>query len=92
MNKKYTFALLTFMVLIPMISIISAVSLVNVQNNPSQVSPGEQFTISMGIKNILNDNVYNLNVKLDLTSIPFAPYESSSEKYIDEIRYGKTEI
>ena len=73
------------------VSLLSAVSLVNINNYPSQVSQGETVKISMGIKNTLSQDVSNVNIKLNLETVPFAPYESSSERFIDSIREGKIE-
>lgn len=70
---------------------ISAVSIKDVTSSPSQVVPGETSDISIRMENIFDYTVYNLNVKLDLTNVPFAPYQSSSEKFIDELDDGDRE-
>ena len=53
--------------------------------------PGETAKISIEIENTLNADVSNVNVKLDLSELPFAPYQSSSESFSEEIKDGKDE-
>ena len=92
MNKKYLISavfMLAFFIAIA--SQISAVSIKDVTSSPSQVVPGETSDISIRMENIFDYTVYNLNVKLDLTNVPFAPYQSSSEKFIDELDDGDRE-
>jgi len=91
MNKQKILAMMFFCFLLVGVSLLSAVSLVNINNYPSQVSQGETVKISMGIKNTLSQDVSNVNIKLNLETVPFAPYESSSERFIDSIREGKIE-
>jgi len=73
------------------LSLVSAVSIKDVTSSPNEVAPGEVISVTIEIENIFEDDVYNLNVKLDLTSAPFAPYQSSSEDFLDELEEGKEE-
>ena len=73
------------------LSLVSAVSIKDVSSSPTQVEPGEIASITIEIENILEKDVYNLNVKLDLSESPFAPYQSSSEKFVEEILEGDDE-
>lgn len=92
MNKQYIIlAGLALIFLIAMAGCISAVSIKDVTSNPEQAAPGETNDISIRIENIFDYTVYNLNVKLELANVPFAPYQSSSEKFVDELDDGDKE-
>ena len=87
MNNKLLIAMC--MVLISL-SFVAAVSITDVSNSPTEVVPGEVVSITIEIENIFDYDVTNLNVKLILegVDVPFAPYQSSSEKFLDELRDG----
>jgi len=76
---------LTFLVL------ISAITIKDVSSSPEEIEPGEVSSVSIKIENILEDPVKNLNVKLDLSEVPFAPYQSSSEEFLEELDDGDEE-
>lgn len=90
MNNKFLIPLC--MILISL-TFISAVSITDVISTPSEVVPGETIDIRIEIENIFEYDVTNLNVKLDLSGedVPFAPYQSSSEKFLDELDEGDEE-
>ena len=68
------------------LNFISGVSITDVSTLPEEVAPGQVASIVIEVENIFEDYVYNLNVKLDLSGdVPFAPYQSSSEKFLDEL-------
>lgn len=91
MNKQVTLVGFVLVFLVIAVGAISAVSITGVTSNPSEVVPGEIINIDLGIKNIFEYDVLNLNVKLDLSEVPFAPYQSSSEDYLDELKDDDTE-
>ena len=91
MNKRIYLTLIFGLFLVFTLMEISAVSIKDVTSNPSQVAPGETSDITIKIENIFDYDVYNLNVKLDLTNVPFAPYQSSSEKFLDKLNDGDKE-
>lgn len=66
-------------------SLISALSIKDVESSPSEIMPGETATIVIEIENNFNSDITNLNVKLDLADLPFAPYQASTEKFLDEL-------
>ena len=84
MNNKL---ILTICMVLISLSFVAAVSITDVTSTPEEVVPGEIVNIAIEIENIFEYDVLNLNVKLDLSSIdvPFAPYQSSSEKFLDEL-------
>jgi hypothetical protein len=71
--------------------IVSAISIKDVSTSPEEVVPGEVVTVSIEIENIFEYDVANLNVKLDLEDAPFAPYQSSSEKFLEDLDEGDEE-
>jgi len=90
MNKKI---LIMLCMVFLSLSFASCVSITDVSSNPAEVAPGGIASITLEIENIFNYDVYNLNVKLDLSGedVPFAPYQSSSEKFLDKLRHGDDE-
>ena len=82
-NKVAIAAILAIM----QIFVASAVSLSSVTIYPENTVPGQITSIALEIENDLNDIIENVNVALDLSSssLPIAPYSSSSEQSIDEI-------
>ena len=72
------------------LSFVAAVSITDVSSSPTEVVPGETIDITIEIENIFDYDVTSLNVRLDLSDVdvPFAPYQSSSEKFLDELDEG----
>ena len=62
------------------LNFISAISITDVSTSPKEVVPGQVVEVFIGIENIFEYYVTNLNVKLNLENVPFAAYQSSSEK------------
>ncbi len=91
MKKNTTITALGILLFVITINLVSAVSIIDVSSSPEEVVPGEVVIVSIEIENIFEEKVYNLNVKLDLTNTNFAPYQSSSEKFLDELRDGNEE-
>jgi hypothetical protein len=56
----------------------------------NEIVPGGTSRVSIGLENDGNEDVEDVSVNLDLTDVPFAPFDSSSEYGIDEIREDKT--
>lgn len=88
MNTKI---LTIFCIIFFSLNFISAVSITDVSSFPEQVSPGEIVDITIEIENIFAYDVENLNIKLNLEDVPFAPYQSSSEKFLDKLEDGRDE-
>ncbi|MBU1129111.1 MAG: hypothetical protein KJ949_00585 [Nanoarchaeota archaeon] len=83
--------LFTICIVLFSLSLISAVSIKDVSSLPDQVEPGEIASITIEIENIFERDIFNLNVKLDLSESPFAPYQSSSEKFVEELEEDEEE-
>ncbi len=73
------------------LNFISAISITDVSTSPKEVVPGQVIEVFIEIENIFEYDITNLNVKLNLENVPFAPYQSSSEKFLDELRDGDEE-
>lgn len=92
MNKSKILALTGILMFVLSLACISAVSIKDVSSVPGEVSPGETISVSIEVENIFEYDVEKLTVKLDLSeTIPFAPYQSSSEKFLDELNEGDEE-
>lgn len=81
-TTKQIFALL-FVVLL--ISLTSALTIKSVSSTPQDIAPGENADIKITIENNLGEDLENVMVSLDLSQAPFAPYQSSTDKIINEI-------
>ena len=94
------------LVVLQLISIVSALTISDVTNSPSEVEPGKKISLEIEIENNLDDDVSYVEVALILTSsvidpnplnpvvseeIPLSP-EGSSVVYFEEIREGREKI
>jgi len=86
---KTKFLILFAAIFIVQIYMASALTIRSATSNPSEVQPGERFSLNLKIENNLNEDVEDIVVNLVLSSgqtvIPFAPYQSSNEVRIDDI-------
>jgi len=89
MKKKYLLYLILFVVLLPTAQAQIAIDSFTV--NPETIEPGERFTLRLNLENLVDDDIKNILVSVDLTDIPFAPVESSSEQIIEKMREGEEE-
>ena len=55
-----------------------------------EIKPGGTSRITISLNNNGDEDITDVSVVLDLSSVPFAPYNSASEFSIDEIREDKT--
>lgn len=55
-----------------------------------ELTPGETSRVIIALENDGSADVEGVSVSLDFTNTPFAPFDSSSEYSIDEIREDKT--
>ena len=84
--QKFLPIIVGIFLVITFLNFASAVTIKDVSSSPSEIAPGETFSATIEIENIFDYDVTNLNVKLDLSQSPFAPYQSSSEKFLDELQ------
>jgi len=57
-----------------------------------EIQPGKTTRITMGIENDAQEDVEDVSITLDLSEVPFAPFDSASEYSIDEIDEDDTEF
>jgi len=57
-----------------------------------EIIPGGTSRISIGLENDGDEDIEEVSVVLDLTNVPFAPFNSASEYSIDKIREDKTKF
>jgi len=92
MNSK---TILTIMCMVfvglSMLNLVAGVSIKDVSSVPDKIAPGEIVQVSLDIENTYGYDITNLEVKLDLSQVPFAPFESSSEKFLDELESEERE-
>jgi hypothetical protein len=71
------------------IYLVSALTISSVTSNPTEIQPGEKFSLDLKIENNLGEDIENAVISLVLNDktnpVPFAPYQSSSEYTIEEI-------
>jgi len=65
--------------------IISSISTV-----PDTISPGESSKISIYLKNNGNYDLEDISINMDLSNLPFAPYNSGSYYTFDKLNEGDT--
>jgi len=69
---------------------VQALTIDSVSMTPNEIAPGETSTIKIGVENNADNDIQDVSINLDLTNVPFAPFDSASEYGFDEIREGKT--
>ena len=57
----------------------------------NEIQPGKTTRITLGIENGADEDVQDVSVTLDLSNVPFAPFDSASEYSIEEIEEDDTE-
>jgi len=92
MKTKVLFLSLAISLLILFLASVSALTIKSVEVSPDEVAPGENAEIVMSIENNLNEDVEDVSVSLDFSDseLPFAPFDSSNEVSIDEIREDRS--
>jgi len=93
---KTKFWILFITLFVAQLYLVSSLTISSVTSNPGEVQPGEKFSLDLKIENNLNQDIEDVVVSLELngvnpttgqviSSVPFAPYQSSSEVRIDSI-------
>jgi hypothetical protein len=86
-NKtKNKFLVLLTVIFLTQIYLASALTITSATSNPSEIQPGEKFSLELRIENNLNQDIEDVVVSLDLSKVTyFAPYQSSNEVRIEGI-------
>ncbi|MBU0469868.1 MAG: hypothetical protein KKA62_05475 [Nanoarchaeota archaeon] len=66
----------------------AVLDIVSITSEPKQIAPGESAEISVLVKNLADSLLKDIKFKLDLDSstLPLAPYQSSSERRISQLK------
>ncbi|MSR86519.1 hypothetical protein EXS74_03940 [Candidatus Woesearchaeota archaeon] len=95
MKKIYTLrmklSLLLLFVLLAVGTVGAEITIDSFRSTPETVQPGEDLELRLDLDNIGDDDIDDIVVSIDLSNVPFAPIESSTEKVIDTIRNGDEE-
>ncbi len=83
-------ALFLLTLVLPSVSAQIAVESSTVE--PEIAYPGEEVNLKLSIENVGEDDIENVVVALDLSTVPFAPVGSSTEKVIDKIKDNDDEL
>lgn len=84
-TKLITISLVMLTLVIVSCLNVSALTISSVDTTPSQIKPGEDAELTVVLENDGDDTVEDVSVILNLEDLPLAPYDSSSEKTVDEI-------
>lgn len=78
-------------------------SITDIESTPETVSPGEQISLNMDVKNLANAAIKDVTIKLGIFQrvtlatgvsdfeLPFSPVGSTNEKFVKSIDAGETE-
>lgn len=88
MNK---ISILIFVLLLTFQIVSAQIAIDSYSTNPDTVQPGDVISVDIQLENLGDNDIEDIIVSLDLTEIPFAPIDSSTEKIIDEIEEGEDE-
>jgi len=72
----------------------AVLSIENIEINPAEIVPGSTATIKLELENLAYSTMSDIKVKLDLSSasLPFAPFNSASEKNLFQLKVGGKHI
>jgi hypothetical protein len=66
-------------------------NIVNVETEPSAITPGHKADLIILLENMADSSMKDINIKIDFTSVPFAPYQEIGEKKLRMLESGKNE-
>jgi len=80
-----------FVILLLLISNVSALTILSSSTNPSVITQGGSATLTLVLDNALEDDLENIRISLDLSNpqIPISPIESSTEVVLDKLDEGE---
>jgi hypothetical protein len=63
----------------------------SVETEPSAITPGHKADLIILLENMADSSMKDINIKIDFTSVPFAPYQEIGEKKLRMLESGKNE-
>ncbi len=95
MKEKYILgvrlSIFLILVLVTIGTVHAEITIDSFSSTPDTVQPGEDLEVRLNLENVGDDDIESVVVSIDLSNVPFAPIESSTEKVIDKIRDGDQE-
>ena len=85
-TKQIAITMIALLIVVQIISLASALTITSVSSSPSEIAPGESVSVRLTVENNLNNDIENVVVSLDLTNVPFAPYQSSNQVTFSKIK------
>lgn len=85
-TKQIAITMIALLIVVQIISIASALTITSVSSYPNEIAPGESVSLSLTVENNLDDDIEDVVVSLDLTNVPFAPYQSSNQVTFSKIK------
>ena len=93
MNSKTTTTIaLALLLSLAFISMASALTIQNVETSKTDIQPGDRFSVDIEIENTLSSDAEDVVVSLDLTGVPFAPYQSSNQVMKAELNEDDSKV
>lgn len=78
MKNKIMLGAAMICIVVIMLSLVSAIKITSVSSSPSTVEPGKKVTLSIGVKNDLDDDIKNVGLILNLQGLPIAPASNAA--------------
>src|SRR3989344_1864668 len=91
LKKMVKSKFILFVILLLLISNVSALTILSSSTNPSVITQGGSATLTLVLDNALEDDLENIRISLDLSNpqIPISPIESSTEVVLDKLDEGE---
>jgi len=91
LDLKIVLIIILFVVsILSILNSASALTISSISISPREIAPGENSVIEIILENEAEETIKDVSVSLDLTGLPFVPYEDSTEASIYEIKEDKT--
>lgn len=88
--KPFTITIISVIFMLCLIGFANALTITDVSTNPDVIAPGDTSEIVITLKNNADTDIEDVSVSLDLTNVPFAPFESGSDFFTNEIQESKS--
>ncbi len=92
MRKDIALLAICFLIVLFVPLVQAQVAVEAVRLIPEEAAPGKQVLLKILLENVGEDDLENVAVQLDLSTVPFASVGSSSEKALGKIREGREEV
>jgi len=89
-TKMVALQILLVATLLVSIASVSALTIKSVDVNPNLAEPGEFVSLKVSLENNFNDDVENIQVRLDLGLVPIAPEETSTV-FLEKIKEDRSD-